>query len=44
MQSILKTKDDVDNFLKENNVSFKVYPHKPALTIDDLKNDPGKFD
>ena len=44
MQSMLKTKDDVDNFLKENNINFKAYQHKPALTIDDLKNDPGKFD
>lgn len=41
---MLKTKDDVDSFLKENNVNFKSYQHKPALTIDDLKNDPGKFE
>ena len=34
----------MDNFLKKNNVEFKVYEHSPALTIDDLKNDPGKFD
>lgn len=39
----LQTKDDVDLFLKENNIPFKEYKHKPAMTIDDLKNDPGKF-
>lgn len=44
MSKILKTKDDVDCFLKESNVTYKEYKHKPALTIDDLKNDPGKFE
>lgn len=40
----LKTKEDVFAFLKENNVPFKEYSHKPALTIDDLRADPGKLD
>lgn len=40
----IKTKHDVDNFLNQHSIEFKEYTHKPALTIDDLKNDPGKFD
>lgn len=44
MTHILKTKSDVLNFLESEKISFKEYPHKPALTIDDLRNDPGKLD
>ena len=41
---LYKTQTDIENLLKENKIEFKTYPHKAALTIDDLKQDPGKFE
>lgn len=40
---ILKSKQDVLDLLVSHKISFKEYAHKPAMTIDDLKNDPGKL-
>lgn len=43
-KNILKNKDDVLKLLDSKNIKYKVYDHAPALTIDDLKKDPGNFD
>ncbi len=43
-KNIFENRKDIENLLKENGVDFKSYDHKPALTIQDLKNDPGKLD
>ena len=40
----LKTKSDVLSLLQAEHIAFKEYLHKPALTIEDLHNDPGKLD
>jgi prolyl-tRNA synthetase len=40
----LKTKSDVLSFLQAQHIAFKEYLHKPALTIEDLRIDPGKLD
>lgn len=39
----LKTKNDIFELLKTEQIPFEEYSHKAALTIDDLRNDPGKL-
>ena len=41
---ILKTPNDIYNLFEDSKIEYKKYEHKPAFTIEDLKNDPGKLD
>ena len=41
---IYKTQTDIENLLTQSKIEFKTYPHKAALSINDLKQDPGKFE
>lgn len=44
VQELLKTKEDIYECLRNHNIAFKIYDHKPALTIEALRQDPGKLD
>ena len=41
---ILKTREDVLESLKLQNIAFHEYTHAPALTVEDLRNDPKKLE
>lgn len=43
-KKILTTKEDVLSLLDNKNIKYKLYNHAPAMTINDLKQDPGKFE
>lgn len=44
MSKILKTKQDVFNYLKTMHIEYKEYTHDPALSIADLQKSPGSLE
>lgn len=40
----MTSKAEIDAFLKGKGIQYVSYQHKPAMTINDLKDDPGKLD